>query len=742
MNHVQIEQSFERRNIKRCLSLLFPISFAPEALASLGAEIIRLAAILRQEYKCEFDELKFVVAEAHQRMISPPSALKDVFSSIKKEETLGIHYLPAFLSCELQRASYDKARFEQYKALTLIVSVRLLMMGRHEPAVKRVCDEIRLFSDGRRENLAAWLPNVLRHNFPSLIQELERLRTDTANNDKTKQVNNQLRKFHVSYRDSYEFKEGIIRNVSPKEFRKSGIVNSSSKQQLDDGDETVIELREISISSTESESWEKEEGDSGQTRKLSAVTFSALTAASYASRAMQAKVISNRLLKKKLSLSCDIYQASLFEIKILLKECITSLHTEDSDTAQLLIFMLIFGNQCAQIRAMRNKKHKGKIAGVKRVHTLPSQKQRDELTPLLRKVDTSIIFPVPSLITESLRSLKFKNVTDADIKNYLQHINKKHETHITQTKISTFLSHKLKQEGIDPVLIELIKGSAPSELAALSYTQLESNSLLATYQRYLNFLSKISACQELSLTTNTLGNKIIGTPLAIDDKLLHQLFSALTERLEMLNSPDEQGFPASYHNLVTVHVQMILALSSGYRPVTGWLGKITDISLDTGQFWISDKENRLGDASRVIVLPPIALECIKQYTAFLNAAAFHLRNTDTPLCKRYREAASGQEHLFFYRSESHWDEVSPKTMAPIFDSIFPLPPNWHRHHIRTLLHQSNIHSELIAAWMGHADIGEASFAQYSSLNFNELYKIAEIINHHLNQNGIKVVQYG
>ncbi len=741
MDKIEIEQNFERRYIKRCLSLLFPTTFSTETLSALAVEIIRLTALLRQEYKYEFQELKFIVTEARMKIITPPARLLDVLSCIKKEKTLGQHYLPAFLSCELQRSSYDQERFDQYKALTFIVSIRLLMMGQHESAVKGVCDEIRLFSVGKRESLAAWLPDVLRKNLPDLIQDLEQIRTSTAENTKTQSVSNQLSKFYVPYRDSYESRDGITRDVSSKEFKKNGVVNSSSVQQLDDGTGFAVELREISNSSSGNDHWEKEENDSGQTRKLRIVTLSPASTVSYASRAIQAKAISNRLLKKKLSLSCDIYQASLFEIKILLKECIASLHTKNSDTAQLLIFMLIFGNQCDQIKSMRNKKHKGKIAGIKRAHTLPTQKQRDELAPLLRKVDTSIIFPVPSLITESLQSLKFKNVTDADIKNYLQHINKKHETHITQTKISTFLGHKLKQEGIDPVLIELIKGSAPSELAALSYTQLESNSLLTTYQRYLNFLSKISACQELSLTTKTLDNKIIGTPLAIDNKLLHQLFSALTERLEMLKSPDEQGFPASYHNLVTVHVQIILALSSGYRPVTGWFGKITDISLDTGQFWISDKENRLGDASRVIVLPPIALECIKQYTAFLNAAAFHLRNTDTPLCKRYREAASGQEHLFFYRSETHWDEVSPKTMAPIFDSIFPLPPNWHRHHIRTLLHQSNVHSELIAAWMGHADIGEASFAQYSSLNFNELYKIAEIINHHLNQNGIKVVQY-
>lgn len=741
MDHVEIEINFKRANIKRCLSLLFPISFPPEALASLGAEIIRLAELLRLEYKCEFDEIKFIVAQAQQQIVHPSSTLQDVLSSIKQEKTLGQHYLPAFLSCELQRSSYDNARFEQYKALTFIVSIRLLMMGEHESAVKGVCDEIRLFSIGRRESLAAWLPDVLRKDLPELIKEFNEIRASTAENTKTQSVSNQLSKFYVPYRDSYESKEGITRNISSKKFRKNGVVNSSAIQRLDDGDETIIELREISITSTENNNWEKEENDSGQTRKLSAVTFSSLTSTTYASRAIQAKAISNRLLKKKLSLSCDIYQASQFEIKTLLKECIASLSENGSSPACLLMFMLFFGNQSDQVRSMKSHKNSGKIIGVRRTHTLPSQKQRDELTPLLTNISTVIILPVPSFIAGSLRSLKFKNTTDEDIKKFIQNINKKHETHITQTKISTYLNHKLKQEGIDPVLIELIKGSSSSELAALSYTQLESSRLIATYQRFINFLSKVSACEELSLSSSTPDNEIIGTPLAINNTILHQLFSTITEQIEKLRPSNRQLITAKYHNLVTVHVQLILALSSGYRPVTGWLGKITDISLTSGQFWISDKENRLGDSSRVIVLPPIALECIKHYTVFLHTATFHFRNTNIPLCQRYQDASSGKEHFFFYRSENYWEEVSPKTMAPIFDSILPLPPNWHRHYIRTLLYQSNVHSELIAAWMGHTDIGEGPFAQYSSLSFNELAKITEAINHHLNQNGIKVVQY-
>jgi hypothetical protein len=340
-----------------------------------------------------------------------------------------------------------------------------------------------------------------------------------------------------------------------------------------------------------------------------------------------------------------------------------------------------------------------------------------------------------------LQGLRFEEVSDAEIKRFLKDLNKSHHVNITQTKISTFLTSKLKQEGIDPVLIELIKGSKPNELAALSYTQLDTKTLLTTFERYARFLAHLSACPAFALTPCDIGAEIIGSPLAIAPGILKQLFLAISDKLTQLNTSNVATFSTHYHNLVTVHAAMILALSSGYRPVTGWLGKITDINLASGQFWISDKENLVGDASRVIVLPAVARDCLKQYLVYLNKADFYFRNTQRELHQRYQDAASGLEHLFFFRSETDWQEVTPKTMAPIFDPIFPLQPNWHRHHIRTMLFQANIHSDLIAAWMGHAEVGEVSFAQYSSLSVSQLNQIADAIEQHLELLEIKAVSY-
>lgn len=743
MNDEEIELNYNNVNIERCLELLFPPAFNSSDIAAIAKEILRLIELLKPQYKAIFYEHPFIISAAQKRIVEPSSSLNAVLDKIKQAKCLGLDYLPAFICSTLERSSYNHEKFQQYKALTFVVAIRLLMMGQHSSAVKTVCDEVRQFAVGKRERLAAWLPDVFTHSFSSLIDELESLREETEAKSETKQVSQQLAKYHVPYRDSYQLKDGITRNVSSREFNKHGVVFASSTDSLDDeSDTSVIELHEIRIKPNVNEDWQHEDAQTGQTRTHHQVTFQSHTPERNATDALQAKAIVERLVKKKMSLPCDIYLASSFEIKVFIKKCVQAIKQDHSETAKLLLYMLLFGNQSSQVRQMKPLRDKQAIIGVKRYHTLPSQKIRSEIEPLVKSVSTILVLPVPELISLNIKSFKFKNVTDEDIAEFIKTINQTSRVHITLTKVTGFLTSKLKQEGVDPVLIELIKGSAPNELAALSYTQLDTEVILSTFKRYVRFLTVLSGCDELTLAQINTENQLIGSPLAIEPSLLKRLFSAIISQLNALNTSKGAIFTVTYHNLVTVYTAIVLALSSGYRPVTGWLGKLTDINLTTGHYWISDKENLIGDASRVVILPKLACKCLEQYLAYLEKAAFQVSNTHRSLYLRYQDAISGQGHLCFFRTDTGWSEVSPKTLAPIVDPIFPLQPNWHRHHIRSLLFNEGVHSDLIAAWMGHAEVSETPFAQYSCLSSRQLEQIADIIEQHLTSIKVEAVQYG
>lgn len=739
--------SYRDRNEKHCIEQLFPPYFDVDEVATLANEVLHLLSLLAPQHKAVFPEHDLIFNEATQRAKPTSLQLKNVLTRLRKDQQLGFEYLPAFVACTLELNSYSQQKFEQYKALTLVVAVRLLIMGEHNSAIIKVCNELRQFSNGKREKLAAWLPDPISCRFQSLIEELERLR-ETAELEHSTQVAQQLAVFHVPYRDSYERRDGITRQVSAREFNQYGHLQPNPIAIIDDeNDATVVELIEVKIKPDEKEPWRFEEATTGKTRAQHQVTFAQHQPQRYAADAIKAKTIIERLQKKKMSLPCDTYLATDFEIRALLKACMTSINGRDSkqETAQLILLMLILGNQAAQVRTMQPKRDQHKVVGIKRQHKLPSQVIRSELQPLVSEVSTQFTLPLPQCLAGKLTRLSFDKVDEADIKTFLSELNKNHTVNITQSKISTFLTSKLKQEGIDPVLIELIKGSTPNELAALSYTQVDLSTLLATFERYVNFLVKLGECPTLAITPYETGSKAIGSPLAISDVVLKRLLAAIKDSFSQLRSLKEGVYAAQYHNRVTVYTTVILALASGYRPVTGWLGKMTDINVTSRQYWISDKENRLGDASRVIVLPAIALDCLKQYQAYLSKAALHFCNKQPALHLRYQDAIFGHEHLFFFRNENNsdpiWQEVSPKTMMPVFDSIFPLQPNWHRHHIRTLLAKNNIHSDLIAAWMGHAEVGEAPFAQYSSLKVSHLEQIANVLQQHFESIDVKALAY-
>ena len=139
MNNTEIEQRFQRRNIANCLSIIFPIAFTPEENSAIAHEVLRLMNLLNKDFKTVFDEFEFLITKAKHHCSVESATLNNLLFKIRKNGKLKTHYVPAFICSELQMVSYNQEQFVQYKALTLIACVRLMMMGEHDSAVKNVC---------------------------------------------------------------------------------------------------------------------------------------------------------------------------------------------------------------------------------------------------------------------------------------------------------------------------------------------------------------------------------------------------------------------------------------------------------------------------------------------------------------------------------------------------------------------------------------------------------------------------
>ena len=735
-----IRERFKHKNIEQFLKKLYPFNAADNSLIAL--EVIRLCSIIRPEYRSDFPEIDFLISEAQKHKLTSNTAkLHNVLTTIKVKKQLGIHYLPAFLTSDLLLTSYDHQKFDQYKALSFLCAARLSFIGTHQPKIKAICDDVRQFSLGHRENMSAYLPDIYQLNFPQLVVTFNKLVNEENENKLATKVINQLNNYRRPYESSLNYTDGYSRNVTSNEFKKSGRLEAGELKTLDsDGKNVLFELRQFDEAPKSiTHSWQKEDHHGESYRTTSIVSIYNHAQNGYAAGALNARAIQSRIMKRDMSLACDIESMTNFEVGSLVRYCLEQIKTDTNAvmTAKLLLIMLFTGSTYRQAQKIKPKRaHNKKIVGFRRKHKLPSLKQRNELIPLLPNVSDEFWLPLPPIICQNQTNLAFSNVADTNLKNLLSNINKLQGTHLTLRKVSSYLKQKLSHENIDTTMVALITGAPIKTIPAIYYLQLSSAEPLRIYNRYLDFLSNFSSepssltqFEEVPLST------LVGSPLHLSTDLLSSLFFKLQSNLK---SQHKMRNSDSFHNNITTYTQLVLSLASGYRPVTGWFGKMKHLSLLTGDYWISDKESGVGDNSRVIKLPETARQVLRFYLKYCDYRLLKLSNDNPSLSREYQQILKGENHLFFYLKDDQLLPCTPANYSYSIDSEFPLQANWARHHIRTLLTNKQVDSTLINAWMGHMNQAKRSFHSFSSLTSKQMMEVSYVIDEHLRDIGVEV----
>lgn len=733
----EVRERFKQKNIERFLRQLFP--FEREQNSLIASEVIRLCAVIGSEYKSEFSEMEFLISEAQKHIISNRhQKLHDVVESISKNRKLGVHFLPAFLASDLLLTSYDHKKFDQYKALTFLCVARLSFLGKHKPKIKAICDDVRLFSNGQRESMAAYLPDINLLNLPLLVKAFNVL-VDRENEARPpSQVVDQLNKYRRPYESTLKDAEGYTRTVTSSEFKKSGRLEPGELKTLDEeAGDTVFELKQFSETpKSGGHSWQKEDHHGERSRTMSIVSAYSHTKHSYATGALHARAIQARIEKRELYLACDIDSATNYEIGSLTGFCVAQIKTQSPDfmAAKLLLLMLITGDTYDQIEKLKCRRSaNNRMVGFYRKHRLPSQTQRTEVQPLLVGVSNEFWLPLPQIVCGQLSNLKFRNVEEQQLKAILQKINEQKQTSLTLRKVSSYLKQKLSHENIDSTIIALLSGAPINTVPALFYVQLSSELLLSTYYRYLDFLSHLTSTSSVFTEFDEYPLPLtLGSPLYLEVNVLSSLVSKLQDKLSSTDQHSEQ-----FHNCITIYTQLVLAIGSGYRPVTGWFGKITHLSLQTGDYWISDKESGVGDNSRVVKLPQIAVNILDDYLRYCSDRGLRLANINPELSREYQCVLSGENHLFFYVKEHQLMPCTPSNYSLFIDPILPLQANWARHHVRSLLTANNVDAPIINAWMGHMNHSKRSFHEYSALSRQDMRLVSTLINAHLVDIGVR-----
>lgn len=756
MTEDDVKARFEKENIEIFFMTLFPASFEKDALSCISQEVIRLTQLLAPTLKRSFDEDILLQEKLKKYSQHPPCTKEALLKECKGN--LGIYYLPAMLASDPIRPSYGREEFDQYKALMLCAAIKLIFMGSTPGPIGKACNEIRLYAEGERENLAPYLPRLNKignHYLSGLINSFEATR-ESLSETLAKEIDTQLSRYHNRFTNCAQDKQGIERRAGTREFTSRHAMLEMAYEDAELEGESHIDVKVFSSQKKVTEKWEKEE-NLGIDKKLVVVTVKEPAThhspSHYGAQAVQAKAISDHIIQNKISSSCNINQATEFEIHQLLTYCENHYYSsaeEQKPVVKCLILMLCLGNSHQQIIDTKFTLKNGNST-LTRKHAIPSQKQRPEVALYLPDVSKYFDITFPRYLKDTKL---LKQVSKEDLSAVLSLINKQHHTHLTFNKISGFLSHHQKQVGVDPVLTQLISDPDVQKLPALSYTHIDIEALSNAFNNFVEYLYKISPTLSISRPTISMkklpkikgvrDNRQLGSALDVSEDILSSLMNKLITRINKSTSNKSYWFTADHHDLITSYTQMVMGLSSGYRPVTGWLGKKSDLNLFSGEYYIADKDSLAIGSGRIVIIPPLTVKIVKQYLAFVSQAARYFKNTNPQLSKRYQKILNSREHLFFYRNtqdpEKLFEESTPETIILQFD-YFPLPPNWHRHQLRTLLHKSKVAPDLMDAWMGHTSISQTAFSQFSSIGIEDLREISLFIEDLLLRIGVQEVAY-
>lgn len=704
--------------------------------SAIANEVIRLCSMILPQYILHFSEIGSLIEEARRHRRKESTELSVVYENIKANHLLLIDYITAFISVPVKHAHYCQKQYDQYKALTLLVMVQLSCQGNHEHDA--LCNELRQCALGKRKDLTSYLPNVLITDFSSLIDDLKKLQHVEVLS--TSSIPSQLSKIKTSYRNFYYHKERIKRDVSPREFKKEGRLQSSKKQYLDDDKDTsVTEIKELKFGENHNgdSPWVEEEELSTTSRTLTVISSPVHIKKDYAVQAIQARAINECIRKKSMKLTCDIYRVTPYELHTLVSACITSLRHDDQhkESTRALLLMLLTGNSFEETTHWKAfRKNTGSIIGIKRNFRLPSHNLNKRVQPLLKKVTEDYPLLLPLNLVSSLKNFEFRGVKENDLKQFLSSLNKNCGVKLSLSKVSSYLPQILKTNGIDCTIIDLITGYDVRNQPARFYTHIPYKILHSIFDRYLTHIGNAGDTNYLDDRENidaTLTEKNLGSPLFVDDSTLQSLFSQMYFELQNIPTNHTAYFSEKSHNRRLLYLQLMLSIVSGYRPVNGWFGSLDDIHFASGEYRIAEKERALGYTGRTVLLPKIVLIHIQQYINYCEQAVIYFSHSDADLTLRYKQSIQGDMPFSFYRHQETIQETKPSTYMQHIKQIFPFPENWARHYLRSFLFSQDISDELIGAWMGHIHSNQLPFAQFSQLSRKELQSIRNLLEVHI-----------
>ncbi len=185
------------------------------------------------------------------------------------------------------------------------------------------------------------------------------------------------------------------------------------------------------------------------------------------------------------------------------------------------------------------------------------------------------------------------------------------------------------------------------------------------------------------------------------------------------------------HNAFALYTLMLLYLATGHRPVTHPFEFRSDLDLEAGLFWVSDKTGRGARGTRMLPLAPRAIAQAEAWIAHLELLERRLALTHPDEAARVRAALALDEKsrgpfLLRFDKDGTLVPLRPADQQSDFGPVLPAALNWTRHILRSTL-AGRCNPAAHDAFLGHSHTGESPFAAGSSLGLGDLWPVADAI---------------
>lgn len=361
--------------------------------------------------------------------------------------------------------------------------------------------------------------------------------------------------------------------------------------------------------------------------------------------------------------------------------------------------------------------------------------------------------PITLALPESLAAIPDKSELNElllpQIEQWLKALNDEFETRLTIGRVEDYLLNYLVFAGTDSVAIGLITGELSFHEAGTYYYQYDANQIAAIHAFYLvkilHFVSeelgaslKVPQAAIDIINKNKNNNadadkKLGGSQLQVKPEAIAGLFNRISNSVK---EALRHRLTAKLHNRYTLYVLHYLNLCTGHRPVNDPYDDLNAFDLNTGKLFISDKEARAGESSRIVCLSESAVLQIQHYLNHLKELAIFLDPIDRSISASIHETLTGTQPLFFFFDENRDGykriAVQPRSLHNQLYGLFNLPLNWHRHCLRTFL-AKQFPGEVVDSFMGHASLGREGLTKFSGMSFQPLKAVASAIDHELIQ---------